>query len=317
MTTGIIAAVVYIAIWLNNAATASNSASIGNNERLQSSQSITNTSNNANFTPAQTVSYTSGATADMRGESQQYSGGVSVIVDAKGIVTCKTSIPRNSQLFMTNANGTQQELKLNDKEMDSQQLNSIEEGQKLVHTLTIDNVNYIMYDAFITKWPGYLTSLLPTELVQIVWGTTASCGFILDFGSSCLAPQLVDAASKDPMYRYASGMTEEPYYQWDDMGGFIVFEGVNKAYNVPDAGNFLWGHAMARLGTSSQLMWAGSNGNELLNKQEADRKADQTAIFDGARYAGAITDPLHNLIGDKRVRPTWFQKTGDIYGRKR
>jgi hypothetical protein len=76
MTTGIIAAVVYIAIWLNNAATASNSASIGNNERLQSSQSITNTSNNANFTPAQTVSYTSGETADMRGERVEHAGGM-------------------------------------------------------------------------------------------------------------------------------------------------------------------------------------------------------------------------------------------------
>jgi hypothetical protein len=68
--------IIEVALWINTAATASQQANAENNERLHNGANSTNTSNHANFTPVQTVSYTSEATADMRGESVEHTGGM-------------------------------------------------------------------------------------------------------------------------------------------------------------------------------------------------------------------------------------------------
>jgi hypothetical protein len=88
-----------------------------------------------------------------------------------------------------------------------------------------------------------------------------------------------------------------------------------KVYNIPDAGNFLWGHAMTRLGASSQLIWAGSNLNEIT--LGGDSSADQRAIFSGSIYAHRITNPISNVIGYNKSRPSWFFAEGDSYDRSR
>ena len=61
--------------------------------------------------------------------------------------------------------------------------------------------------------------------------------------------------------------------------GFFIIGG-NRAYNVLDAGNFLWGNAMNRLGFDYSTALFGSQYNEDFQ----DAKGDQQAIKTGYHY---------------------------------
>jgi RHS repeat-associated protein len=70
-------------------------------------------------------------------------------------------------------------------------------------------------------------------------------------------------------------------------GGFFVFSTENKhgdkrkAYNIHDAGNFLWGQATKRDGWSLKMAMFGADTNERLNLRFGDSIADQNAIAQG------------------------------------
>ena len=70
----------------------------------------------------------------------------------------------------------------------------------------------------------------------------------------------------------------------DQLGGFIYFGeiGKGKAYNYFDAGQFLWGQAAMRLGSSSTAIHWGSNLNEIFSG--GDSWSDQRAISAGFNY---------------------------------
>ena len=61
------------------------------------------------------------------------------------------------------------------------------------------------------------------------------------------------------------------------IGAFFLYK--NRAYNLMDFGNFLWGKAMARAGHSRFWIHVGSNANEFW--RGGDDKADQRAISAG------------------------------------
>jgi hypothetical protein len=72
--------------------------------------------------------------------------------------------------------------------------------------------------------------------------------------------------------------------QYDQDGGFFLFEGNNVAYNVNNAGQFLWGHAMKQLGFALSSSWIESNGHALISSGGMDSEGDQKAIRHGYFY---------------------------------
>ena len=75
----------------------------------------------------------------------------------------------------------------------------------------------------------------------------------------------------------------------DGTGGFIKIEGMNKLYNVYDAGNFMTGKAFQMIGVSEQELKAGAHGNNILfgrNRDQGllDTDSDQRAIHEGYNY---------------------------------
>jgi len=240
-----------------------------------------------------------------------------VTVDENGEVIEVVENDDPDRLFIETKDGKRNEVTLNDPDTDRVQLGSAEVGDKLVHFLTPENVNYIMKDAGVLSWHSQILGSVP-EFYGTLYAATTSRGAALDFGYAVLVTQLLAAADKDATDGYSLGISaDDDYSLWDVSGGFIFFTNNDeyKAYNVPDAGNFLWGHAMTKLGVSSQLMWLGSNSNEI--GSGGDASADQTAIFRGAIHAHKYTDPISNWIGYSKVRPSWFHATGNSYGRNR
>ena len=62
-------------------------------------------------------------------------------------------------------------------------------------------------------------------------------------------------------------------------GNFILYESSNTSYNAMDAGQFLWGQAMKRLGFDYSSALAGSQINEKLGDSEADQRAIKSGYF--------------------------------------
>ena len=89
-------------------------------------------------------------------------------------------------------------------------------------------------------------------------------------------------------YYYEDGMDIdlEGYYNPVSKSEAIPLETVVrwKAYNIHDAGNFLWGNANRREGYLLKTLLWGANLNELLNFRWGDSVADMKAVISGYNH---------------------------------
>jgi hypothetical protein len=96
---------------------------------------------------------------------------------------------------------------------------------------------------------------------------------IWDFSYSYLLPALgLDPDKKIPL--------------GDTKGGFIIFPNAypglkERAFNINDAGNWLWGQAMQRIGMDAEnALWA-ADINSRIAGDGYDSDSDQSAIYEG------------------------------------
>jgi hypothetical protein len=169
---------------------------------------------------------------------------------------------------------------LNDPERDAKQMDNFDIGKQLVRFLDEDNVNWIFKAGVEARGS-------------------------MDFSFNFLIPNIAGKSG-------AEGITlNDQYYMWDNNGGFIFFKGQEpyRAYNIPDAGNFLFGAAASRMNIPYADLALGSQANELFK----DSKADQIAIKRGYLYGGhleLVHDASYPLISTfvsyDRKMPGWF-----------
>ena len=169
------------------------------------------------------------------------------IVNRKGIIVdiIKTSDPDR---ILTEDGGL---LPFNDPENDPKELGNYKTGDQLVQFISDADLENIMTKVGAGKKEGNLVTNSFSKY---------------DFAYSVL--------SRDYRNEYVIENNEGrrgERSKFIEVGGFYVFDEANKyndprrAYNIHDAGNFLWGQANKRDGHSlTKLLW-GANGNEWLN----------------------------------------------------
>ena len=93
-----------------------------------------------------------------------------------------------------------------------------------------------------------------------------------DFGFSFLQNRL--GANRNQMYNLYEGTG------YNDGVPFVRFEGTNTLYNLPDAGNFMWGKKAFDNQVPKSLMLKGAG----MNEGGSDTPADTRAILNGYNY---------------------------------
>ena len=199
-----------------------------------------------------------------------------------------------------------QQIYLNDAGLDGAKIEEAEIGNQLVRFLSRENVNWIMdktggeskgFEAEIKHYTGF-------AYVDLALGAHSH----LDFGYDMLVPNLEDKTL---------GMTSlDDYEVWDVAPVLIVFKGGTQAiaYNVPDAGNFLFGVAAHQRDISYlELKFASQ-----LNEGFGDSGADQRAVARGFLYSERIRAThieqyllLHRFIAPDKEKPEWFRQNFD------
>ena len=144
----------------------------------------------------------------------------------------------------------------NDPNVDKEQLNFLNKGDKALQIVDDGNINAIMKKSGIKHMNIYS---------RFQYANKESSGGKMDFG-----------------VKYFNG---EPGGGANDMqSGFFIIGSVNKAYNAMDGGNWLWGQAMNRLGFGYATAKFFSEANEGFK----DSAGDQKAIRTGFHYSTAI-----------------------------
>jgi RHS repeat-associated protein len=240
-----------------------------------------------------------------------------IYINEEGFVTKIIQNSNPNRLFLDRPNKSKNpEIIFNDPSLDRAQLSDTKIGDKIVHFLSVENQHFIL-----NKGKSYFV-FRSFPIVSDVWGifsaSLTSRGGSRDFGFSLLAPQLsIEGLDKRDatIGRYSAPLPEGEYYEWDRSGGFIFFEGAGKykVYNIPDAGNFLFGASMhasniSPLITSMGTYFADTN----------DSEADGKAIKDGYMQYGRISDPIGEIFGYDTKKPSFFRtpKEGDDILRK-
>ena len=161
----------------------------------------------------------------------------------------------------------------NDPSLDRTQLNSMKVGEQGLTFLSDENINAMMNDAGAGGNPSYKTIFLNSK-TKGLW----------DFSSSYLLPALkLDPDKKIPL--------------GDTKGGFLLMGNSSVAYNVNDAGNWLWAQSMSRGGVSLGLAKAAAHGNSiLLDRAGWDSQSDQNAIGQGYIYKVQTKDAIYHRI---------------------
>lgn len=140
----------------------------------------------------------------------------------------------------------------NDPELDQVQLNSMEVGKVGLQFVSDEEVNDIMGNSgieskwFVGRW--------------VFAGTESGSGS--DFG---------DGNKMDFGVQYLGGQPGGG--DGDAHGGFFIFGNQRTAHNAMDGGNWLWGHAMSRLGFDYSSAQIGSQSNESFKNPKGDQKA--------------------------------------------
>jgi len=134
----------------------------------------------------------------------------------------------------------------------------VNEGSKLINFVSQENVNWMMKNSGAdgargTSWDACL---------KLLTGSYAE----LDFAGVYLMPE-------DATYQTA-----------DSYPTFYIFDNSETAYNIMDAGNFLWGHSANRLGAWNYQITLGSQLNARIYDGAWDTKNDQKAISNGYNF---------------------------------
>ena len=190
---------------------------------------------------------------------------------------------------------------LNDPKLDAEQIDLFDIGKKMVRFLDEDEVNWILSRVGADQpLPGGVNRLRAAVEAHTGW----------DFGPNVLVPNI---AGKDG----AEGLHQADDYPeaWNQGGGFIFFKGnvVNRVFNIPDAGNFLFSAAATRSGITYQELLVFFQANSVFTLQGVDPKADQSAIAQGYMYANHLkilhimTYPIIGwFLNYDKKRPSWF-----------
>jgi hypothetical protein len=87
--------------------------------------------------------------------------------------------------------------------------------------------------------------------------------------------------------------------QFDRIGGFMLIGNGHVAYNLNDAGQFLWGQAMNRLGFDYSSIKIGSEvfarGYEFNWDSQADQKAIREGYFFNTKLKISTAGPFEGL----------------------
>ncbi len=145
--------------------------------------------------------------------------------------------------------------KFNDSRIDIFKLESLDEGDQAITTISDREINSIMKQTDI-YWRGIFgrTYFAATES-----GRDARGHGKMDYGVK--------------LGGSPGGGNN------DSRGDFYLFESSSTAYNAMDAGNYLWGHAMKRLGFSYSSAKTGSQTNEMGKDSDADQRAIKSGFF--------------------------------------
>ncbi|MCF6407736.1 hypothetical protein L3C95_32915 [Chitinophaga filiformis] len=92
------------------------------------------------------------------------------------------------------------------------------------------------------------------------------------------------------------GFGDGDVIQFDQRGGFFLFDDVSIGYNVNDAGQFIWGYGMRTLGFSLESSLSAAHAHSIIFGDGLDPKADQQAIIRGF---------LHTPTTDFRFGQPW------------
>ena len=142
--------------------------------------------------------------------------------------------------------------------MDKEQLDNLKAGEQALTFVSDANISWIMNKStiyernFLARWDYALDE---------------SGRQRMDFNYNYTLPVrgLVPGEDGDVM-------------QFDQKGGFMMFDGAYTAYNLNDAGQFLWGHSMKKLGFDYTSAVFGAHSHAVMSSFSLDTKADQKAI---------------------------------------
>jgi len=242
---------------------------------------------------------------DLRGDT--------TIIDDNGIVT-RNDKNGDGLLFHSYTNKDEKgktvsqltRIYLNDKKIDAQQMDLFDVGKKLVRFLNEKEVNWILNKAGADDYvPGQVSDIR----------MTAEAYGAFDFGPNVLRPNIIGQDG-------AEGLTmTDPYPDaWNQNGGFIVYIGAAslRAYNIPDAGNFLFGAAAGRTGVPYLKLVVGAQLNSGMTGNGLDTKEDQSALAQGYLYSTHLKmvhradHPWLYWYKDyDKKRPSWFDPKND------
>jgi hypothetical protein len=158
---------------------------------------------------------------------------------------------------------TDRSFNFNDLSIDKEQLDNLNPGDLGIRFISDANLSWIMNKSSIKN-----RSLLS----RWDFALGESVGNRMDFNWNYTLPIA------------GLGAGDGDVIQFDQEGGFFLFEGYNTAYNVNDAGQFLWGYAMKKSGFSIAAAVLGANGHALISSGERDSEGDQRAIRNGYFY---------------------------------
>jgi len=172
-------------------------------------------------------------------------------------------------MFITEVN-----FNFNDPSVDKEQLNLMEVGEQGLQIVTEENINDIMNESNIEA-KGFLVR-------HFFAGTESGSdrdfgkGNEMDFGPKYLGGQPGGGGN-------------------DTQGGFFLFGDQRLAYNAMDAGNWLWGQGMKRLGFDYSTAKFVSE----LNEGFKDSPEDQNAILKGYHYVVKTNNAISFILKNK------------------
>lgn len=222
-----------------------------------------------------------------------------------GVVIYKAESENPVLLYSPNNNAKDEkslvEIALNDPDMDRLQIDRAQVGDVLVRKLDFSEVNWLM------SYSGADDIDAGIYGINFIYAGIGAYGE-LDFAVNYLIPALKDE------YPHLSQLASN-YGQWDKDGGLIMFTEAKllRAFNVPDAGNFLFGVAANRMNISRGEVLFGAQVNEGFT----DSQADQNAIYLGYTHANQIelyhtqSNLIPSLSGYEKSRPDFFSKDMD------
>ncbi len=220
-----------------------------------------------------------------------------ITVDKKGNVVERVETDKPHRLFVKDGE-SKSELALNDPENDQKRLDNAKVGDKLVNFASDEDINLMTEQS--GAYAHILGDGIPAGGAADIFDTFSFLALAsrdaMDFGPSVIA----DAAgvSSNTSDRDAKATAAEASNQ------FVVFGNHETAFNLMDAGNFMWGQAASKTGISSTVAGFGAQVNEGGN----DTIADQSAIQQGFNYKPATNrvSPAGSLFS----RQVNFDRTG-------